>query len=495
MKRCLNLTSKIVLVVAGLIATSLCPAGVASATAPSSSASPAACSQPTTPEAAVCNALVRTVVTKSELPVRGFETPGDATSEDVGSVGNNGAYSPAYLQSAYNVASLASDGKAGAGQIVGIVDPFADPNLASDLAYYRAYFGLSSCPSGTVSTTATTCTLEQANEFGAPTPLPAPNANWAVEVSLDVEMVSAICPNCQILVVEANSASLSDLGTAVNTAVSLGATVVSNSYGVAEFPTEDAYSNAYFNHPGVAIVAAAGDAGYGVEFPAASPDVVAVGGTTLYQSTDNGARNATETVWSGSGAGCSAYEPKPAWQHDTGCSNRQVADISAIANPSTGVWVYNSYGTGNTASLSIVGGTSVATPVISALFALAGVSQSTTPYPAANLYNNSSWLYQVTTGNDAACGTYLCDAALSLNGYNGPAGLGTPGAFPNSLTALTGRSLPAAPVSNVAPTSPVATTPKATSKISKVSTTKATSKNSKVSTAKATSKVSKASTK
>jgi subtilase family serine protease len=367
------------------------------------------------------------------------------SSSPSGEQGDGGAYSPAYLQSAYNVASLAIGHNDGVGEIVAIVDANSDPSLVNDLAHYRAHFGLSACPSGTVSTANSSCVIEQVNETGGAT-LPAANSAWALEESIDVDMVSAICPNCQILVVDAASSSIGDLGTGVNTAVSMGALVVSNSYGLPEYPSEVSDANIYYNHPGVAILAAAGDTGYGVDFPAAAPDVIAVGGTTLNQATDTGTRNGNETAWNGTTSGCSAYEPKPTWQTDTGCANRSVADVAAVANPSTGVWIYDSY---NQGGLLIAGGTSVATPIVGALFAVANSTFPTTTYPVTDLYANRTALVGVSSGSDGSCGTYLCNAALSQNGYNGPTGLGTPAASPNSALALGATTAVVAPSPNV----------------------------------------------
>ena len=183
------------------------------------------------------------------------------------------------------------------------------------------------------------------NQTGGTT-YPAPDLGWGGEIALDIDMVSAICPRCKILLVEANSASVTDLGTAVNTAVALGAQVVSNSYGGDEFGSETSWDTSYLNHPGVAITFSSGDWGYGVQYPAASPSVIAVGGTTLAR--DGSARGWTESAWGtpgnhlGAGSGCSDYEPKPAWQTDASCSRRMVSDVSAVADPATGVASYDS---------------------------------------------------------------------------------------------------------------------------------------------------------
>ncbi len=153
-------------------------------------------------------------------------------------------------------------------------------------------------------------------------------------------MVAATCPNCKILLVEADSNSFSDLVTAVEYAAE-HADVVSNSYGGAEFLGEAGYES-YYNFPGKAITVSSGDSGYGAEFPAASQYVTAVGGTSL--TTSSIGRGWSETAWSGAGSGCSRYITKPTWQADTGCGRRTIADVSAVADPNTGVAVYDSYG-------------------------------------------------------------------------------------------------------------------------------------------------------
>ncbi len=409
-----------------------------------------------------CNAQIRQDLGTHALASAPSQPAGSACSASdnnvpsLVSVSGTGAYDPCYLRSAYNVASAAAAHGGGAGQIVAIVDAYSDPNVTSDLATYRSFFGLPACPTGTVSHGSSACTFQVVNELGASSPLPQGNAGWGEEISLDVQMVSAICPSCQILLVEASTASIVDLGTAVNQAVLMGANTVSNSYGGSEYNGEQTDSNTYFNHPGVAVVVASGDSGFGTEFPAASPSVTAVGGTSLSQSTDLGLRsaNALETVWSGAGAGCSAYEPKPSWQADPSCSRRMVTDVSAVADPNTGVWVYDTYGTGFT--WAAFGGTSVATPIISSMYALAGNASGGSTVPASAAYTNPGSLYPVTSGTDGSCAVaYMCNAAASVNGYNGPTGLGTPGGSPNSLAAFS--TAPTAPTAPGPPTSVTAT--------------------------------------
>lgn len=328
--------------------------------------------------------------------------------------GNPSGYGPSDLQSAYKLPSSTS----GSGQTVAIVDAYDDVTAESDLGVYRSQYGLAPC------TTANGC-FKKVNQTGGSTP-PTANASWGQEISLDLDMVSAICPNCHILLVEANSASYADLGTAVNEAASLGANAISNSYGGSESSSETSSYDAYYNHPGHAITVSSGDNGYGVEYPAASQYVTAVGGTSL--KTASNSRGWTETVWSGAGAGCSAYEPKPSWQTDTGCSKRAVADVSADADPNTGVAVYDSTAYRGASGWLVFGGTSVASPIIASVYALAGNGGSVNygSYP----YGHLSSLFDVTSGSDGSCGgTYLCTGTA---GYDGPTGNGTPngtGAF------------------------------------------------------------------
>ncbi|HVN49886.1 MAG TPA: hypothetical protein VMT43_00560 [Acidimicrobiales bacterium] len=355
-----------------------------------------------------CNAHRRTDVRATHAhPAR----PGQATTPNV--VGNNGGYDPAYLQSAYDVPA-----SRGTGQTVAVVDAFNDPNAEADLAAYRSFYGLPACTSGTG------C-FKKINQSGGTTPLPTSDVGWSEEISLDLDMVSAICPNCKILLVEASSTSITDLGTAVNTAVAQGANLVSNSYGGSEFSGEASVANSYYNHPGVAITVSSGDSGYGVEFPAAAATVTAVGGTSLKQTTNTGTRSATERVWSGAGSGCSAYIAKPTWQTDAGCTRRSVADVSAVADPNTGVWVYDTYGTGFTQA--IFGGTSASAPIVGAMYALAQ-NPSSTDTLASYPYGARTALNDITRGKNGTCTpSYLCKGVA---GYDGPTGLGTPNGTP-----------------------------------------------------------------
>ncbi|HEY3732933.1 MAG TPA: putative Ig domain-containing protein, partial [Streptosporangiaceae bacterium] len=332
-------------------------------------------------------------------------------------------YGEPSLDSAYALPS----GSAGSGQTVAVVDAFNDPNAVSDLATYRSSWSLPACGTGCFSVV---------NQNGATSPLPA-NAGtngWDVEESLDVDMVSAICPLCHIILVEASNATDADLGAAVNSAVNLGAKYVSNSYGGGESSTDTTLDSEFYNHPGVAVTASAGDSGFGVEYPAASQFVTAVGGTNL--TTASNSRGWTEKVWNtssseGTGSGCSTVDPKPSWQKDTGCAKRTNNDTSAVADPATGLAVYDTYSQGGWLE---VGGTSASSPIIASVFALAGTPAAGT-YPSSYMYSHTSNLFDVTTGSDGSCGgTYLCTAEV---GYDGPTGLGTPdgtAAFTNGTT-------------------------------------------------------------
>jgi N-acetylneuraminic acid mutarotase len=320
-------------------------------------------------------------------------------------------YGPSDLDSAYDLPS----GSAGSGATVGIVDAFDYPQAEAELAIYRAQYGLSAC------TTANGCFTRVDQRGGTDFPMEDPS--WQREEALDLDMVSAICPNCHIVLVEADDNDLNNLGVAVNQAVAQGAGFVSNSYGGDEDPSELQGDTAFFDHPGVAITASTGDLGFGVQYPAASPHVTGVGGTSLVK--DSSARGWAETAWSGAGSGCSAIEPKPAFQQDSGCANRSVADVSAVADPDTGVAVYVQ------GAWREFGGTSVASPVIASTYALAGASSAGSD-PVTFPYANTSALHDVTSGANGSCGgTYLCTAGA---GYDGPTGLGTP----NGVAAFTG---------------------------------------------------------
>ena len=332
-------------------------------------------------------------------------------------VNNNGAnpnasspsgLNPADIQSAYKLSGSSTS-------TVAIVDAYNDPNAESDLGVYRSQFGLPAC------TTANGC-FKKVSQTGSTTNLPKNNASWSVEESLDIDMVSATCPTCHILLVEASSNSFANLATAVNYAASVpGVTAISNSYG-----GSDSAETSSYNHPGIAITASSGDSGYGVEAPASYPDVIGVGGTSLTHASNT--RGWSETAWSGAGSGCSSLNAKPSWQTSvTQCSGDAVADVSAVADPNTGVSVYDSTPYQGLSGWEVWGGTSVASPIIASVFALSG---NTAGYPASYTWANASGLFDVTSGSNGSCSPSIwCHAGT---GWDGPTGLGTPngtGAF------------------------------------------------------------------
>jgi subtilase family serine protease len=360
---------------------------------------------------ASCLTLIRTdVKQRTAASLHGFQPTGDG-------------YGPSSLISAYKLPSSSTVTK------VAVVDAYNDPNAVSDVATYRSSWGLPACNTSTEAG----C-LTVTNEEGATSPLPTDSGStgWATEESLDVDMVSAICPSCHIFLVEANTPNFSDLGTGVNSAISvLGAKYVSNSYGGSDSSSDPTYDTDYYKHPGDAVVASAGDGGYGVSYPAASRYVTAVGGTSL--TTASSSRGWKETVWGssaggeGTGSGCSGFEGKPTWQTHSGCSKRIDNDVAAVADPNTGVAIYDTYDQGGWLQ---VGGTSVSSPIVASIFALANDITAGT-YPNSYPYKHTGDLYDVTQGANGTCGShpFLCHAE---KGYDGPTGLGTPhglGAF------------------------------------------------------------------
>ena len=315
---------------------------------------------------------------------------------------------PAQLQAAYKLSGLSGTGT------VAIVDAQDDPNAEKDLAVYRSQFGLPPC------TTANGC-FKKVGQDGSSN-LPAPDGGWAEEISLDLDMVSAACPTCKILLVEANSADMNDLGAAVNTAAAMGASAISNSYGGPEDNTISG-AESFFNHPGVLITVSSGDSGYGAEYPATSANVLAVGGTSLTQSSST-ARGWVEAAWNSGGSGCSAFIGKPSWQKDTGCKNRMEADVSAVGDPNTGVAIYDTYtNTDGVNGWAVFGGTSASSPIVASIFVAANKGNLSPSW----VYANPSAFYDVTSGSNGSCGStkYFCTAGA---GYDGPTGWGTPNA-------------------------------------------------------------------
>jgi len=358
---------------------------------------------------------------------------------------------PGYLtpQRLHDAYALPAETDASHVQTVAVVDAYDDPTAEADLDVYDKQFGLPAC------TTANGC-FRKVNQSGKPSPLPKKQGEWAAEISIDVQMARAICQSCRILLVEASSEEFGDLGAAVNSAVAAGADEVSNSYGGAEEHSSATLASRYYDHPGVVVLASSGDCGYlnkacagepaAAEFPAAAPQVVAVGGTSL--SEHKAAWSAT--VWNEAGSGCSSVFGAPSWQSEVAgfCGGgRSVADVAAIGDPDTGVDVYDSTpeGSGSPTGWGVWGGTSVAAPIVAAEFALAGGARGVA-YPAATLYphlGEADSLYDVLSGKNGSCGgTSECQAAA---GFDGPTGVGSPlgiGAF----------SIAGAPVSSAPPT-------------------------------------------
>ena len=313
-------------------------------------------------------------------------------------------YGPGDLRTAYGLATASANN--GAGKVIAIVDAFGYKNADSDLATYRAQFGLPPC------TVSNGCLIIK-NQNGGNN-LPRMDTGWAQEQALDLDMASAICPNCKILLVQTANNSFANLAAGVDFAASYpGVVAISNSYGGPEYASE-VNDQAHYNNPttrGIAVTVSSGDNGYGVEFPAASASATAVGGTHLVLP-------APETAWSGAGSGCSAYIAKPSYQTDTGCSRRTVADVSAVADPNTGVAVYGPV-TRTGSGWMVFGGTSVSAPLIAGVYAVSG-----SVVPLSTTYANSAALHDVTSGSNGSCGgTYLCTA---VPGYDGPTGNGTP---------------------------------------------------------------------
>ncbi|MGI0087311.1 MAG: fibronectin type III domain-containing protein [Nitrosotalea sp.] len=335
--------------------------------------------------------------------------------------------SPLQIEHAYGFDQLSCFGtkSCGSGQTIAIVDAYDDPNIESDLAAFDSQYGLPAC------TTANGCFTKD-----TPQGLPRGNTGWALEESLDVEWAHTVAPGAKIILVEAPNSYLSSLFSAIDYAASQpNVHQVSMSWGGSEFSGENAYDY-HFNVPGVSFTASAGDSGTGIEYPAASPYVVSVGGTTL--NVDGSGNVQSETAWSGSGGGVSSYETTPTYQNGFNSnSGRGVPDVSYDADPNTGVPVYDSYGY---SGWTQVGGTSVGAPQWAASVAIAN-SQRTTPLSSGSVlntnlygaaggtsYNPSNTNFRdIVSGTNGNCGA-ICTAT---QGYDFITGLGSP--LSNSL--------------------------------------------------------------
>lgn len=374
-------------------------------------------------------------------------------------------FGPADLHAAYSLPALSAVN--GTGQAVYVIGAYGYPNAAADLASYRSTYQLPplDCQSGYG------C-FNQLNQVGgAPSAtVPAYNAGWAGETALDLDMVSAICPNCSITLIEANDNQSSNLLAAVAMANNLGATFVSMSWGAPETGHEALYDAQYFRGSGVVYAASAGDGGYeqGSNYPSTSTHVVAVGGTTLAQDSTT-TRGWSEYTWGndiahGTGSGCSSDETKPAWQliiAGSVCTQRAATDVSAVADPDTGVAVYQTAPVGQPSpGWSIEGGTSASAPIIAAVYALAGPPR-TTDNPVSYPYANAGSLNDVTDGISGYCSPdLLCSAAA---GWDGPTGLGTPNnvtafAWAAQVVTVTNPDNQASPVNTAIANLPVAAT-------------------------------------
>jgi hypothetical protein len=334
---------------------------------------------------------------------------------------------PAEIRHAYGFDQVSNTG---AGQKIAIIDAYNDPNIFKDADTFDKAFGWSTSSSTSLYTQfgASTQWLTKTTPQGSP----RGNSGWSEEISLDVEWAHAIAPAATIMLVEAKSNSFTNLLGAVDYATNQGATVVSMSWGSGEFSGETSYDSHFPASNGVTYVASAGDTGSVVEWPAVSPNVVGVGGTSL--SVDTSGNYLGETAWSGSGGGVSAYESKPSYQSSVtqSATQRSSPDVAYNADPNTGVAVYDSYGFGG--GWGQYGGTSVGAPQWAGLFALANQSRTTNLSSSgalAALYSNPTAFNDVTSGSS---GTFSAGPGFDL-----VTGLGTP-QVANLKTALQAAS-------------------------------------------------------
>ncbi len=402
------------------------------------------------------------------VPINGFAhchakllTENDSISPFAGNAPAATSMGPQQLHGAYQLPCTPGGAVSGAcpapqafgPQTIAIIDAYHYPTVEQDLVAYSNQFGIPPC------TKANGC-LQVLNQNGG-TSLPVTvNSGWALEAALDVQAAHAICQTCKIILFEANSATYNDLTAAVNTAASMNVTAISNSYGSSEWSGQTFY-DAFYNHPGIAVTVSSGDSGYaaGAQYPASSPNVVAVGGTTLQVFSDN--TYASESVWNGAGSGCSGYESALPLQTalsnwgSTGCARRAVADVAAVADPNTGAAVYTTTPYSGQTGWFQVGGTSLASPIVAGVFALTGlispVQANTIPY---SNYSPLSF-HDVTTGNNGSCATALCNGGV---GFDGPTGLGSP----NGLAGFGDLALSPTPTATPTPTITVTPTPTAT---------------------------------
>jgi hypothetical protein len=355
-----------------------------------------------------------------------IDSPGSSFTENTGSPealypgsGVKGGLSPQDLRDAYKLPSTG-----GIGQTIAIVDPTGGATAEKDLQIYRSHYGLPEC------TSQNGCfkrVLHSGNAEG--------EEYWSVEVSLDLDMASAICPECHIMLIETNEETIQSLSAAEDEAVELGATVISNSWGQLEQEVNIA-EDSHYDHPGIPIVVASGDSFYsgvyGAYFPASAPTVISVGGTELERAETP--RGWSETVWASSGGGCTEKQPKPAWQTDTGCAHRTENDVAAVASGGSPVSVYDSQisrlDPGETCCENAhwlrVWGTSAAAPIIAGIEGLSSSTVRSLGPKAFYLAGPKEQLFDITEGENSfgECKEgYLCKAET---GYDSPSGWGTP---------------------------------------------------------------------
>lgn len=383
---------------------------------PSSTAPHYACPQ------GACQALIDPQPVTSAA---GYELPaGGPLLEGSGELGG---YGPQDIRSAYRIPA-----SGGSTQSVALVEAYADPEAENELATYRERYGIEAC------TRANGC-FKKVNQLGEEGNYPKNlGFGWGQETALDMDMVSAVCPHCSILLVEAREESFADLAAGVNTAVRLGATEVSNSYGRSENSefcgtTGCTQYRSDYEHGRVPITVAGGDSGYGGKkggelFPATVPGAIAVGATSLYKASNS--RGWREEAWEGTGSGCSAFEPKPEWQTDKGCgAKRTTNDVAAVGGCKTPVSVFTKIVETEKGEWINECGTSVAAPIIASV--LAHATAYTRSFGPETFYVDTEALFDVKTGSNGTCEpAYLCTAG---SGYDGPTGLGTPDGVPYLL--------------------------------------------------------------
>jgi hypothetical protein len=412
------------------------------------------CPRPKSPNVDQCFAVIRVPVAKGTRNAIAYRLP-RAIAANTGQAkggGPTGGYTPKQLSEAYGY----NPNIKRSSQLIALVDWYNDPNARKDLNTFDKKYGLHQ---------ETSTSFRQLNQAGKASPLPKNDKESSVEESLDIESARAVCHTCRIVLIEAKGPNNADTSAAENEAAKLKATEISNSFGSLE-SSQDKTVTAY-NHPGIVITASTGDYGwYGwttantnagesqnaAEFPAESPDVVAVGGTSLYIN-GNGTRT-SETVWNDNGfedngkyapggaggGGCSTVFTAPSWQSSypgytaAGCDGMRLdADVAAIADPETGFDIIDTYFTSKNKGWLTVGGTSLASPVIAAMWALAGGAHGV-KHPASTLYANGaghpSGFYDVKSGGNGFCGgdtTTDCAEAVyngSQEETNNPNGLG-----------------------------------------------------------------------